>query len=312
MKNSDVATEQEITLQPDRSGERLDHFLVRSLPHLSRNQIQQLIKAGLVDVEHGRARAGGPVRQGEKVVVHLPPPARPQTLRPQSIPLDVLFEDEALAVVNKPPGMVVHPGPGHQQDTLANALLDRYPELAGQGSGRPGIVHRLDKDTSGLIVVARTPAAMLHLKAQFKNRTVEKTYLALVQGQPESPSGLIDVPIGRHPRRRKLMAPTPDGKPARTHYTVVEGFPDFSLLSVRPETGRTHQIRVHLSWLGYPVVGDKLYGPRRSPLAAGRQLLHAWRLKLTHPASEAPLTFEAPLPPDFVEILEGLRQGRLG
>ena len=257
-------------------------------------------------------RPGAGVQPGDVIILHLPPD-RPTVLQPETVPLDIVFEDDALVVVNKPAGMVVHPAQGHAGGTLVNALLARYPDLAAlaqadAGSAdRPGIVHRLDQDTSGLIVAARTPQAWQHLQQQFKARTVEKTYLALVFGRPVAPEGIIDVPLGRDPRQRQKIAPRPDGKSARTHYRLREDFGLYSLLEVGLETGRTHQIRVHLAWLGCPVVGDRVYGRKKNPLSLKRQFLHAWRLCFRHPRSGDPLKFEAPLEDHLQTVLDSLR-----
>ncbi|MCB0193357.1 MAG: RluA family pseudouridine synthase, partial [Anaerolineae bacterium] len=221
-------------------------------------------------------------------------------------------EDADLIVVNKPAGLVVHPAQGHHSGTLVNALLARYPELieiAAHNTGsakRPGIVHRLDQDTSGLIVVARTLEALQHLQKQFKARTVEKIYLALVHGHPETPEGVIDVPLGRDPRHRQKFAPRSDGKSARTRFRVLESFDEYSLLEIGLETGRTHQIRVHLAWLGCPVVGDTVYGRRRNRLGLKRHFLHAWRLCFQHPRTDEPLQFEAALDEELQGILANL------
>lgn len=300
-----------IKIQVDRSPSRLDQFLAGTIPQLSRAQIQKLIRQGRVSL------AGQPVtrpslkiRAGDWISVHLPPPPAPDP-QPEAIPLEIVYEDDDLLVINKPAGLVVHPAQGHRRGTLVNALLARYPELAAMtevgAADRPGIVHRLDRDTSGLIIVARTPAALHHLRRQFKARTIEKTYLALVFGRPESPTGLIDVPLGRHPRQRQKFTPRPDGKPARTQYRLREDFGRYSLLEVGLETGRTHQIRVHLAWLGCPVVGDTVYGRRKNALGLKRQFLHAWRLGFRHPRTDQPLTFEAPLDYMLQTVLDQLR-----
>lgn len=306
--------DQIIKIQVDRSASRLDQFLAATIPQLSRAQIQRLIRQGRVSLAgQPVTRPSLKVQPGDWIGVQLPPPqaAAPQ---PEAIPLDLVHEDEALVVVNKPAGLVVHPAHGHAGGTLVNALLARYPELeamvqTGTGAAdRPGIVHRLDRDTSGLIVVARTPAALRQLRRQFKARTVEKTYLALVFGRPESPSGLIDVPLGRHPRQRQKFAPRPDGKPARTRYHLQEDFGRYSLLEIGLETGRTHQIRVHLAWLGCPVVGDTVYGRRKNDLDLKRQFLHAWRLRFVHPLTGEPVAFEAPLDEALRAVLDQLRR----
>jgi 23S rRNA pseudouridine1911/1915/1917 synthase len=252
------------------------------------------------------------VQPGDVITVHLPvaEQAAPQA---ETVPLEIVFEDSDLVVINKPAGMVVHPAQGHASGTLVNALLARYPDLAAMSltdagpTERPGIVHRLDRDTSGLMIVARTPAALRHLQQQFKGRTVEKIYLALVFGHPEAAEGIIDVPLGRDPRFRQKIAPRAAGKPARTHYRLLEDLGQYSLLEVGLETGRTHQIRVHLAWLKCPVVGDTVYGRKKNTLGLKRQFLHAWKLRFQHPRSGEILHLEAPLPPDLQAVLDQLR-----
>ena len=234
------------------------------------------------------------------------PPPEPSTARPEAIPLDILYEDADLIAVNKPPGMTVHPAPGHPASTLVNALLAHCPDLSGIGGvRRPGIVHRLDRDTSGVILVAKNDAAHLALARQLKERTVEKTYLALVEGTPKPPRGVIDAPLARDPRRRERMAVLEGGREASTSYRVVERFSGVSLLEVKPRTGRTHQIRVHFAAIGHPIVGDVVYGKRSSLLA--RQFLHAWRIAFDHPRTGERLTLEAPLAQDLEAALAMLR-----
>lgn len=304
--------ERVVHLQVDETGERLDRYLARTLPDLSRSQVQRLIRDGRVVLDEETPKPGTLVSPGMRVVVRIPPSPSDEVF-PQSIPLDVVYEDDDLLVVNKPAGMVVHPSHGHSQGTLVNALLARYPNLAVGDSGRPGIVHRLDRDTSGLIVVAKTEQALEHLCQQFKSRKVQKTYLALVHGQPSAPKGIIEAPVGRDPRQRQRMAVIADGRPARTRYEVWEELGDYSLLSVAPETGRTHQIRVHLAWLDVPVVGDSVYGHgRRARRAKGdmgleRQFLHAWRLSFERPDDKGSLSLEAPLPADLQQTIDSLR-----
>lgn len=301
-----------VHLQVDVAGERLDRYLAGALPELSRSQLQRLIRNGLVVLEGEKPKPGTPVSLGMRVVVRIPPPPSGE-LVPQLIPLDVIYEDDDLLVVNKPAGMVVHPAHGHRQDTLANALLARYPDLAVGESGRPGIVHRLDRDTSGLIVVAKSEDALDHLRRQFRSRGVQKTYLALVRGRPPAVEGIIETPIGRDPRQRQRMAAIPSGRPARTRYTMLEELGDYSLLRVSPETGRTHQIRVHLAWLGVPIVGDPVYGRERgirgakNELGLERQFLHAWRLTFERPGAKGPVALEAPLPADLRQAIDVLR-----
>jgi 23S rRNA pseudouridine1911/1915/1917 synthase len=314
-----MTPEQTIQIQVDRPAARLDQFLAETIPDLSRSQIQKLIRQGCVclltsppDKAKPITRPSTSIQPGETITVQLPPP-QPKVLQPEAIPLDIVFEDDDLVVINKPAGMVVHPAHGHTAGTLVNALLARYPDLAAMieadtnAVDRPGIVHRLDRDTSGLMIVARTPEALRHLRRQFKTRTVEKVYLALVFGRPEALEGVIDMPLGRDPRHRQKFAPRPDGKPARTHYRLRTDFGQYSLLEIGLETGRTHQIRVHLAWLKCPVVGDTVYGRKKNPLGLKRQFLHAWRLRFEHPRSGEPLELEAPLASDLQAVLDGLR-----
>jgi 23S rRNA pseudouridine1911/1915/1917 synthase len=232
----------------------------------------------------------------------------PTELAPEAIPLDIVYEDADLIVVNKPAGLVVHPAAGHAHGTLVHAILARCPDLAGIGGAlRPGIVHRLDRDTSGLIVIAKNDAAQFALQRQFKNRTVEKVYLALVEGIPHQLHGRIEAPIGRDPRHRQRMAVVAHGgRPAQTDYRVVEVLGHHALIEVRPRTGRTHQIRVHLASLGYPVAGDRVYGRQRRLPALSRQFLHAWRLTLDLPSTGERRTFAASLPPDLRAVLRDL------
>jgi len=297
----------------EAKGERLDRFLAAS-SGLTRARIQALIAAGQVRVE-GRARkASTLLRGGEQVLLTLPLPA-PSDLRPEPIPLEVLHEDTDLLVINKPAGLVTHPAAGHRTGTVVNALLHRCPDLRGIGGvERPGLVHRLDKDTSGCLVVAKTEAAHEGLSRQFKARQVRKTYLALVRGSLRERSGRITVPIGRDRSDRKRMGVrTARAREAATAFRVLRELPGATLLEVTLETGRTHQIRVHLAHLGHPVVGDALYGGRRERRAregggepvAGRQLLHAWRIAFTHPRTGAAVAVEAPPPADLRPYLEG-------
>ena len=300
-----------IHLQVDQNIPRLDHYLVKEFPDLSRSQLKRLIEQGHVLLSNQPTKPSATIQPEDVVTVRLPAP-EPVTLRPESVPLEIVFEDDDLIVINKPAGMVVHPAHGHRAGTMVNALLSRYPDLAvmtqasTDSAQRPGIVHRLDRDTSGLIIVARTPLALKHLRRQFKARTVEKIYLALVFGQPKAPQGVIDVPLGRDPRHRQKFAPRADGKPARTHYRLIEKFVDYSLLEVGLETGRMHQIRVHLAWLKCPVVGDTVYGRKKNPLGLKRQFLHAHRLRFLHPRTDEPLRLEAPLDEQLQSTLDQL------
>ncbi|MBI1884758.1 MAG: RluA family pseudouridine synthase [Chloroflexi bacterium] len=296
-----------LRLTADRSGERLDAFLARRREELSRSHARRLIDQGLVTLNGVLPSPSRRVSGGDTVVVNIPAPEEPK-LAPEAIPLTVLYQDDDIIVVDKPAGLAVHPGPGHPGGTLVNALLALCPDLAGIGrSLRPGIVHRLDKDTSGLLVVAKSDRAQQSLAGQLKEREVEKVYLALVHGLPDSPQGIIDAPIARHPRHRKRMAVVPGGREAQTRYRVRETIDRFALLEVQPVTGRTHQIRVHLSYIGHPVVADAVYGKRSPHLK--RQFLHAHRLAFRLPGSDRTVEFESPLPPDLRQALEAMRGG---
>lgn len=303
---------QTLHIQVDEPAARLDQFLADAMPHLSRSKIQKLIRQGHIHLQHQPARASARVVPGDVITVHLPQ-AEPEPLQAEAVtPLEILYEDDHLIAVNKPAGLVVHPGAGHVHGTLVQALLSRYPDLASMSDAdddathRPGIVHRLDRDTSGVILIARTPIALRRLRHQFKVRTVEKKYLALVVGRPEAPAGLIDVPLGRDPRNRQRFAPRSDGKPARTRYTTRQALGPYTLLDVDMETGRTHQIRVHLAWLGCPIAGDTVYGPKKKHLGLTRHFLHAWKLQLKHPESGQLLPLEAPPDPYLMTVLAKL------
>ena len=299
----------EITFQ-DEAPQRLDHFLVSSLPEFSRSRLQALIKDGRVLVDGQPVqKAGKMLDPGVQVLVRIPPPA-PSNLIPEDIPLDIIFENEDLLVVNKPAGMVVHPAAGHGQGTLAHAALGHAPDMQGVGGElRPGIVHRLDKDTSGLILLAKNDAAQQFLQDQFRDRRVHKVYLALVDGAPPTPSGKVEASIGRDPAQRKRMAIRPPGKGrvAASQYRTLEHFADHTLLEVEPVTGRTHQIRLHLAFLGCPVVGDRVYGRAKPSLPLKRHFLHAAQLEVRLPGDGEPRRFEAPLPQELEQVLEWLR-----
>lgn len=295
----------EYDIDPACAARRLDVFLTEVQSDISRSYIQKLIDSGRVAVNGSVAKSNYKVKTGDRVELTVPDP-EPLDVRPEAIPLDIVYEDASLIVVNKPPGMVVHPAPGHSTGTLVNALLHHCRDLTGIGGvARPGIVHRLDKDTSGLVLVAKTAAALENLSAQFKERQVQKVYLALVKGRVEPASGWIDAPIGRHRVHRKKMALNEGGREAQTHYTVEKQFREYALVRVEPKTGRTHQIRVHLASIGYPILGDRLYGHLRgAPVPRlGRQALHAYRLEVTHPQSGERVQWEAPLPEDLARIL---------
>ena len=296
----------ELTIPADLAGLRLDQALARLLPEHSRSRIRTWIDAGRVTVTGEAAAAKRKLFGGERVVVAPLPDPHASAFAAQPLPLSIVYEDDALIVVDKPAGLVVHPGSGNWDGTLANALLHHCPQLAGVA--RAGIVHRLDKDTSGLLVVAKTPRVQTDLVRQLQARTVRREYLALAHGVV-SRGGSIDAPIGRHPVKRTSMAVVASGKSAVTHYEVHERFAACTLLACRLETGRTHQIRVHLASLHHPLIGDPAYG-RRGDIAFHRQALHAWRLGLMHPATRRPRSWESPLPADFASLLESLRNPR--
>ena len=288
----------------ESSGERLDRFVANHSPELSRSFIQKLIGDGWITVNNHPAKPALKLKPGDCIAITDPPP-EPSPLAPEQIPLDVRYDDADIMVVNKPPGMTTHPAPGNRSGTLVNALLGLLPGLTeGLGPERPGIVHRLDKDTSGLIVIAKNLRALASLSHQFKSRQVEKMYLALVKGYPGPESGLIDAPIGRHPTHRQKMAVVPSGRPAQTAYQTKCHLGNCALLLLKPQTGRTHQIRVHLAKIGHPVIGDATYGTRSELVA--RQFLHAYKLTFKLPSSGLPVTFTAPLPPDLKYALEKL------
>jgi 23S rRNA pseudouridine1911/1915/1917 synthase len=290
---------------------RLDVFLTTCLPEFSRSRIQGLIKDGFVKVNAETIiKAGRDLEPGEEIEIRIPPPV-PSGLVAEDIPLNIVFENGDLVVVNKPAGMVVHPSPGHDSGTLVHAALGHIPELEGiGGEERPGIVHRLDKDTSGLIVIAKNERAHHWLQEQFKSRTVEKIYLALVDGKPPTPAGRVEAPIGRNTTHRKLMAVVPmdKGREAVSEYRTLESFPAHTLLEIHPLTGRTHQIRLHLAFLGCPVAADMVYGKRKPTVDLDRHFLHAYKLKIVLPGEKQPRVFEAALPQELNLVLEHLRQ----
>ena len=302
-----------LTVPPDAIGQRLDVWLTSQCPDLSRARLQDLIATGHVTVNDKPVKAALRLGAGMTVSVVVPPPVDSE-LRPEAIPLSILFEDDDLLALDKPAGLVVHPAAGHASGTLVNALLAHCPGLPGiNGERRPGIVHRLDRDTSGVMVVAKTELAMRALVEAFKNRIVRKEYAAIVWGTFAPPSGRVETLIGRSTHNRKKMSATPaTGRQAVTVYETLETLGAVSLLRVRIETGRTHQIRVHMAWLGHSVVGDVQYGRQPAgrlpvPLPA-RQMLHAEQLSLTHPRNGKALTFTAPLPEDMRLLLASLRR----
>ena len=292
---------------------RLDKFLVTQLPEFSRTRLQTLIENGSILVDGTVAyKSGQMINQGNLIQVHIPPP-EPTQLVPEDIPLDIIFENEDLMVVNKPAGMVVHPAAGHKSGTLVHAALAHAPEMVGiGGEKRPGMVHRLDKDTSGLILLAKNDQAHRWLQDQFRLRKTIKTYIALVDGKPPTPSGRIEAPVGRDSIHRKLMSVSgiKKGREAISEYHTLESFREHTLLEVHPLTGRTHQIRVHLKFIGCPVAGDTVYGHKHATIELNRHFLHACRLTILLPGEDKPCTFEAPLPVELVQVLERLREER--
>ena len=291
------------TIPLELAGLRLDQALAKLLPGESRSRLAKLIDAGHVLVDGGPAAGRMKLRSGEAVEVQLVPRISDQPFRAQAIALPILHEDEDVLVIDKPAGLVVHPGSGNWEGTMLNALLHHVPAVGELA--RAGIVHRLDKDTSGLLVVAKNERAQLDLVKQLQERSVKRTYLAVVRGHIATP-GTVQAPIGRHPVHRTRMAVVPGGKPATTHYRVRETLPAHTLLECDLETGRTHQIRVHLASIGHPIEGDAVYagkGARRME----RQALHAWKLAFRHPASGEAVRFESPMPDDFRSLLKELR-----
>jgi 23S rRNA pseudouridine1911/1915/1917 synthase len=302
-----------LTVEPASAGARLDRWLSERLTDLSRARLQALIRGGLVRVDGAVLKAAHRLRGGERVEIEVPP-AAVETLAPEAVALSVVYEDDHVLVVDKPAGMVVHPGAGRSGGTLAAAILAHAPATAGVGGPRrPGIVHRLDKDTSGLLVVAKTPRAYDDLVEQLSARTVTRRYLAVVHGRVRTSESVVDAPIGRHPSNRVKMAirPVGRGKRAITRYRVLERFAHFTVLEVRLETGRTHQIRVHLASLGHPVVGDEVYGkPRsRAPVELDGYALHATALAFVHPVFRKVIECTAPIPERMERLLLRLRDG---
>ena len=326
MSNFELGPEPvEFTVAAEDEGTRLDQFLAREFPKHSRMQIRRVISAGGVKINGGGAKVAHRLRPGQKITVVLPPmPAAGPN--PEEIPLDVLYEDEHIIAINKPPFMVVHPSRGHWSGTLASALAFHFGKLStAGGENRPGIVHRLDRDTSGVMVVAKTDPMHFALSDQFAERTTEKEYFAITTGVPDKDRDIIDQPIGVHPYQREKMAIRANHETTRqatTYYEVTERFLGFAAVKLQPKTGRTHQIRVHLAHVGTPVLCDRLYGGRatitrgellRTPdeeVLLDRQALHARRIRLRHPHTQAEIEFEAPIPADLLRMLDELRTHR--
>ncbi len=316
-----MTTRHELTVSPELAGSRLDSCLAALRPEWSRSRARRLIDDGHVTVNGAPAKAAFKVREGDEIVVLEPPVALLDTA-PEDIPLEIVFEDGDLLVINKPTGLVIHPAAGNPGGTLVNALLHHCTDLSGIGGvERPGIVHRLDKDTTGLLVVAKNDRAHLALSIAFRKREVAKTYLAVCYGVPRARDGVIEAPIDRHPKDRQQMAVVKTGRPARTLYHVEEAFADTALVSCRLVTGRTHQIRVHMAHIGHALVGDPVYAGRQWRNLAGttvqlacrsfpRQALHAWRLGFAHPVTRDEVAFEAPIPDDMAGLIDVLRSQR--
>jgi 23S rRNA pseudouridine1911/1915/1917 synthase len=308
----DRVNEQRVVLEYNNpQAQRLDKYLVACLGDYSRSRLQALIKAGHVLVNGLPADKTGQMLEGRATIeVHVPPP-EPVDLAPEAIPLQIIFENGDLIVIDKPAGMVVHPAAGHRVGTLVHAALAHAPDIEGVGGRlRPGVVHRLDKDTSGIIIFAKNDRTHRRLQDQFRQRSVKKAYLALVDGAPPTPTGRIEAAVGRDSKARSLMAVVPDekGRSAVTEYHTREVFQLHTLLEVFPLTGRTHQIRVHLRFIGCPVAGDTVYGRKRSTIPLNRHFLHAQRLEIRLPGETQLRIFEAPLPPELVDILESLKK----
>ena len=313
------------TVEPEEAGTRLDHWLVQHFPERSRSELQRWIRNGLVDIAGSSVKASLRLETEQTISVTAPLPAAKPSIEAEPIPLDIVFEDQDLVVVNKSPGMVVHPAPGHSKGTLVNAVLHHCPDIQGIGGElRPGIVHRLDKDTSGLIVVAKNDAALRELQRQFKERTVEKHYLALLEGRIAPERGRISVPLGRHPTDRKRQAAfssTETRTAAHVREAITEyetlglyatpsgyasGPAQFTFISTVLLTGRTHQLRVHFAWMKHPIVGDTVYGYRKQRLAIKRLFLHSHTLKLMLPSTGEVVSFQAPLPDALSDLLDML------
>ncbi|AQT83845.1 putative RNA pseudouridine synthase YlyB [Paenibacillus larvae subsp. larvae] len=291
----------------EHAGERIDKFVSESLDGVSRTQIQQWIKEGHISVNEKQVKPNYKLAEGDRIKLNIPDPEQVD-IRPEPIPLDIYYEDKDVIVVNKPRGMVVHPAPGHSSGTLVNALMYHCKDLSGiNGEMRPGIVHRIDKDTSGLIMAAKHDKAHASLADQLREHSVTRKYLALVQGNLAHEQGTVEAPIGRDPKDRKLYTVTEkNSKEAVTHFVVMERFGDYTLTELKLETGRTHQIRVHMKFIGHPLVGDPAYGKSKKEWIRG-QALHAAVLGFKHPMTREYLEFEAPLPEDMKQLIHSLR-----
>lgn len=299
----------EFVVEPEHEGVRIDQFLTQRIPDISRSRIQKLIEEGNITVGDRQVKPNYKIKQGDDVRVELPEPVV-LDVKPENIDIEILYEDEDIAVVNKPQGMVVHPAAGNYSGTLVNALMARCSSLSTiNGVIRPGIVHRIDKDTSGVLVIAKNDAAHHSLAEQIKVHSVKRIYYAIVEGVIKQDSGTVDAPLGRHPVERKKMAViSKNGRRAVTHYRVIERFKRNTLIEARLETGRTHQIRVHMAYIGHPLVGDPVYGYKRQRFNLKGQALHAKTLGIIHPSTGEYMEFTTPLPEYFQKLIENLRK----
>ena len=301
---------EKIHLIAEHSGERIDRFLSGNLEALSRSYIQKLLKESRILVNNNTVKANYKILEGDQIDIQIPEPEI-LDIRPENIPLDILYEDDDILIVNKPKGMVVHPSPGHYNHTLVNAVLYHCGDrLSGiNGVLRPGIVHRIDMDTTGSLLICKNDHAHQILAEQLKDHSITRKYQAVVYGNLKADSGTVDAPIGRHPiDRKKMSTKSPHGKRAVTHFTVLERFGNYTYIECTLETGRTHQIRVHMASVGHPILGDTVYGPARCPFRLQGQTLHAKTLGFVHPSTGEYMEFDAPLPEYFSALLDKLRQ----
>lgn len=293
----------------EEADQRLDKVLTEKLDDYSRMQVQQLIKNGLVTVNEKERKASFKLELGDTVIAQIPPEEEEGEIEAQNIPLEVLYEDEYIAAINKPAGLVVHPGFGNTEGTMVNALLARWPQVRSVGHPeRAGVVHRLDKETSGVILVALSAKAQYNLMRQFEERTIKKIYWTLVDRHPDTSVGRIHAPIGRDPQQRKKMAVIKNGREAITNFRILENYQEHTLVEINLETGRTHQIRVHMTFIGCPVVGDTIYGFRKPSIKIGRMFLHAKSITFRHPITDAEIAIETDLPPELQQVLDKLAQ----
>jgi 23S rRNA pseudouridine1911/1915/1917 synthase len=305
-----MSEERQVFIYTEKTTQRLDHFLTHCMPEYSRSRLQSIIKLGFVSVNNlPVTKTGIMLEDGDNIFVIIPD-AEPSKLKPEEITLEIIFEDENVVVINKPAGMVVHPSAGHHSGTLVHAVLSHAPEMEGIGGEiRPGIVHRLDKDTSGVILVAKNDKTHQFLQDQFRNREVEKYYITLVEGHPPTPTGRIEAAIGRDNKERQRMAVVAEnkGRTATSTYRTLKDFSRYTLIEVHPITGRTHQVRLHMAFIGCPVVGDIIYGNKHPSLPIKRHFLHAACLRVQLPGEQLPRIFEAALPGELLKILDSLQ-----